>query len=169
MTAEVATRMRTDAASGPLVDLIGEDRVHRRVYVDPEIFAQEMARIFARTWVYVAHESQVPSPNSFFRSRLGVRPVIVTRDKVGALHVLFNRCAHRAATACREDSGNAKSFVCPYHGWTFRNDGALVGVPWPSGYGDDFNTDEYSLGSAPRVESYRGFIFATLNRCQHSK
>lgn len=163
MTAEAATTTRSEADSGHLVDLVREDRVHQRVYVDPDIFAQEMARVYAQTWVYVAHESQVPAPNSFFRSRLGLRPVIVTRDKGGTLHVLFNRCAHRAATVCRESAGIAKSFVCPYHGWTFRNDGALVGVPWPTGYGDDFNPDEFWLGSAPRVETYRGFIFATLN------
>lgn len=144
-------------------DLVLADRVHRSLYTDPSIFAREMARVFGQTWVYVAHSSQVPEPNSFMRSRLGLRPIIVTRDKLGELHVLFNRCAHRAATVCREDSGTAKSFVCPYHGWTFRNDGSLVGVPWPDGYPTDFNTADYSLGQAPRVEEYRGFIFATLN------
>lgn len=144
-------------------DLVREDRVHRSLYVDPEIFAAEMVQVFARTWTFVAHESQLPGPNSFFRARFGLRPVIVTRDTKGTLRVLFNRCAHRAATVCREDSGVAKSFQCPYHGWTFRNDGSLVGVPWPEGYGEDFRLEDYPLGSAPRVESYRGFIFATLN------
>lgn len=163
MAAGILAPTDVDTDSDRLADLVRPDRVHRRLYTDPAIFAQEMVRVFAQTWVFVAHESQVPEPNSFFRARLGLRPVIVTRDKNGDLHVLFNRCAHRAATVCREDSGKAKSFVCPYHGWTFRNDGALVGVPWEGGYGDDFDMNEFSLGAAPRVESYRGFVFATLN------
>lgn len=163
MTERTATQGRADAEWNHLSDLVRSDRVHRALYTDPSIFAQEMARVFARSWVYVAHESQVPESNSFVRSKLGLRPVIVTRDRSGSLHVLFNRCTHRAATVCREESGTAKSFVCPYHGWTFRNDGSLVGVPWPGGYGDDFDLREHSLGAAPRVESYRGFVFATLN------
>lgn len=150
-------------ATRRFADLVLEDRVHQSLYVDAEIFMQEMATVFGRTWVYVAHESQVPGPNMFVRARLGLRPVVVTRDGRGSLHVLFNRCAHRAATVCREESGTAKSFQCPYHGWTFRNDGSLVGVPWPDGYDDSFRLADFSLGSAPRVESYRGFVFATLN------
>lgn len=153
----------TTASTDDIASLVRPDRVHRRVYVDEGIFAQEMARVFGNTWVFVAHESQVPAPNTFVRARLGLRPVIVTRDKDGGLHVLFNRCSHRAATVCREESGTARSFQCPYHGWTFRNDGTLVGVPWPNGYGDDFVREEFSLGAAPRVESYRGFVFATLS------
>lgn len=143
--------------------LVREDRVHRSVYVDGDVFEREMSVVFGQTWVYLAHESQLPEPNSFLTSRLGRRPVIVTRDRGGALHVLLNRCTHRAATVCREEAGTARSFQCPYHGWTFRNTGELVGVPWPDGYGPDFDRGEFSLGRVPRVESYRGFVFGTFN------
>ncbi|ANZ25899.1 aromatic ring-hydroxylating oxygenase subunit alpha [Rhodococcus aetherivorans] len=144
-------------------ELVQHDRVHRTLYTDPSIFDDEMRRVFGRTWVYLAHESQVPTPNSYRTGYLGLRPIIVTRDRAGELHALFNRCTHRAATVCRDESGTAKNFQCPYHGWTFKNTGQLVGVPWPDAYGPDFERTDLNLGVVPRVESYRGFVFGTLN------
>ncbi|TKG72563.1 aromatic ring-hydroxylating oxygenase subunit alpha [Prauserella endophytica] len=155
---------RSAAIRPDLRALVRDDRVHRTLYTDPEIFAEEMVKIFGgRSWVYLAHESQLPEPNSFLSVRMGLRPVIVTRDRAGALHTVFNRCSHRGATLCREQSGVAKSFQCPYHGWTFRNTGELVGTPWPQGYGEDFDRGEFGLHKVARTESYRGFVFATLN------
>lgn len=155
------------AYPAPRIDfgaLVRADRVHRTLYTDSQIFAEEMGKVFGgRSWVYLTHESQLPEANSFQSIRMGLRPVIVTRDVEGALHAVFNRCAHRAATVCREESGIAKSFQCPYHGWTFRNTGDLVGVPWPQGYGADFDRSAYGLHRVARVESYRGFVFGTLN------
>jgi phenylpropionate dioxygenase-like ring-hydroxylating dioxygenase large terminal subunit len=154
-----STPVRTDFGA-----LVRADRVHRTLYTDPEIFAEEMVKVFGgRSWVYMTHESQLPEPHSFRSIRMGLRPVIVTRDRDGAVHAVFNRCAHRGATVCREESGIAKSFQCPYHGWTFRNTGDLVGVPWPQGYGPDFDRSAYGLHRVTRVESYRGFVFGTLN------
>lgn len=162
--------LQRDRLSGPsapartdYAELVREDRVHRTLYTDPGVFAEEMVKVFGgRSWVYLAHESQLPEPNSFLSIRMGLRPVIVTRDREGAVHAVFNRCAHRAATLCREESGTAKSFQCPYHGWTFRNTGELVGVPWPKGYGAGFDRSQFGLRRV-RVESYRGFVFGTLN------
>ncbi len=144
--------------------LVQEDRVHSLIYTDPSIFALEMTRIFGATWTYLAHESQVPKPNDFFRTKLGLRPIIVVRDRHGTLRALYNRCTHRGATVCREAQGSAKAFQCPYHGWTFHNSGELAGVPWPDGYACDFKDGSFNLAQVPRVESYRGFIFGTLNR-----
>jgi phenylpropionate dioxygenase-like ring-hydroxylating dioxygenase large terminal subunit len=144
--------------------LIHEDKVHRLLYTDPNIFALELTRIFGGTWVYLAHESQVPEPNDFFRTRLGLRPIIVVRDKDGAIRALYNRCTHRGATICRQARGSAKAFQCPYHGWTYHNTGELAGVPWPEGYTPDHHKNgAFNLVQVPRVESYRGFIFGTLN------
>ena len=156
-----------DGASAPgsrWSDLIETDRVHRQLYTDPAVFDEELVKVFGgESWVYLAHESQLPEANSFLSVRMGLRPVIVIRGKNGEdLHAVFNRCAHRAATVCREESGIAKSFQCPYHGWTFRNTGELVGVPWARGY-DDLDKSKMGLTTVPRVESYRGFIFGTMN------
>src|SRR5690606_37922683 len=76
---------------------------------------------------------------------------------------LYNRCTHRGATLCRTASGSAKVFQCAYHGWTYMNTGELRGVPWPDGYACDFRDAKFNLAQVPRVESYRGFIFGTLN------
>ncbi|MQA82984.1 MAG: Rieske 2Fe-2S domain-containing protein [Streptosporangiales bacterium] len=122
-----------------------------------------MRHIFGYTWVYLAHETQLPTANSFRTAYLGLRPLILTRDKHGELHALLNRCRHRAATVCREESGTAKSFQCPYHGWTYQNTGELIGVPWPDAYGTDFRRKDWSLAQVPRIETYRGFVFGTLN------
>jgi len=142
---------------------VHEDRVHRSLYTDPAIFAEEMRKVFGGVWTYLAHESQVPRPDDFVTASLGLRPVIVARDSAGTLRVLYNRCTHRGATVCRAAAGSAKSFQCPYHGWTYLNNGKLNGVPWPEGYAGDLKDGRFNLAQAPRVESYRGFIFATLD------
>ncbi|MDY6809787.1 Rieske 2Fe-2S domain-containing protein [Gordonia sp. HNM0687] len=152
----------TDATIHRLDELVTERRVHRSLYTDPAVFATEMTKVYGGTWTYLAHESEIPEPNDFVRRKLGLRPVIVTRGRDGTLHGLINRCTHRGATVCRVDSGNARSFMCPYHNWTFDNTGRLTGVPMRKGYGSDFNAAELGLGRL-RVESYRGFIFGTLN------
>lgn len=145
-------------------ELVYEDRVHRSIYTDPAIFELEMTRIFGAVWVYLAHESQIPARDDFVTARLGLRPLIVVRDSQGAIRALYNRCTHRGARICRVERGSAKSFQCAYHGWTFFNTGSLRGVPWPEGYACDFKDPKFNLAQVPRVQSYRGFIFGTLNR-----
>ena len=143
--------------------LVEESRVHRLIYTDPGIFAAEMTKIFAGTWVYLAHESEIPNANDFVTRRMGLRPLIILRDGSGKVRALYNRCTHRGTTLVRADRGSAKAFQCPYHGWNFANTGKLRGVPWPDGYACDFSDAKYNLAQVPRVESYRGFIFGTLN------
>lgn len=139
------------------------DRVHRRIYLDEDLFEQEMEKIFGHSWVYVAHESEVPNAGDYRRTDIGRQPVIVVRDESGGVKVLFNRCAHRAATVCQDECGNASFFRCAYHGWTYRNSGELIGVPYSNGYDrQDFDKSDYGLQPVPRVEMYRGFIFASL-------
>jgi phenylpropionate dioxygenase-like ring-hydroxylating dioxygenase large terminal subunit len=144
--------------------LVQEDRVHRFIYTDPVVFDMEMTNIFGGTWVYLAHESQIPNPNDFVTSKLGLRPLIITRDEKGTIRALYNRCTHRGTTICRVAKGNSRGFQCPYHGWNYSNTGKLRGIPWPNGYAEKLTKDEkYNLAQVPRVESYRGFIFGTLN------
>lgn len=146
-----------------LDDLVREDRLHRLLYTDPAIFDVEMRYVFGGTWVYLAHESQIPNNNDFITASMGLRPLIVVRDANNVIRALFNRCAHRGTTLCRVSKGSSRSFQCPYHGWNFLNTGKLRGVPWPDGYGEDMNDPKFNLAQVPRVESYRGFIFGTLN------
>lgn len=141
--------------------LVREDRVHNSLYRDPAIFEEEMARIYRNTWVWVAHESDLPGKNTFKTSWVGREPVIVTRDRDAKLHVLLNRCRHRAASICERGKGKASVFVCPYHGWSYDPDGRLRKVPHEFGYQEDFDKSEFPLVSL-RVETYNGMIFATF-------
>jgi phenylpropionate dioxygenase-like ring-hydroxylating dioxygenase large terminal subunit len=150
------------AVPADLDELVHPDRVHRSLYTDRDLFVQEMERLYGGTWTYLAHESELPGPHDFVRRRLGLRSVIVTRDRDGELHGLLNRCTHRGATVCRDDAGTSQRFVCGYHNWTYDNSGALVGVPMRKGYGPSFDPGALGLGRL-RVESYRGFVFGALD------
>lgn len=142
--------------------LVEPDRVHGSLYTDPAVFAAELERIWYRDWVFVAHDSELSEPGDYVTRTVGRQPVIVTRSEDGAIHVLLNRCSHRANLLCQADKGSAHAFRCPYHGWTFTNTGELVGVPFPQGYGDLPPRRELALARAPRVDSHRGFVFASL-------
>lgn len=137
--------------------------VHRAVYIDPEIFAAEQERIFRRAWLYVGHESQVPAPGDWIRTRLGQQEMILIRDLDGSLALLHNRCPHRGAQLVSAPQGRVRQLTCAYHAWSFSLGGALTGLPLPEGYeaGFDLNKAGRSIERAPRVESYRGFVFAS--------
>jgi len=139
--------------------LVQPDRVHRSVYADPAIFDLEMERIFGRAWLVLGHESQVKKAGDYFTTRMGREPVIVVRTG-NSIAVHINRCAHRGSMVCAEGRGNTERFVCPYHGWSYDTGGTLQAVPFASGYEKD--KLPAGLKAVPRVETYRGFIFASL-------
>jgi phenylpropionate dioxygenase-like ring-hydroxylating dioxygenase large terminal subunit len=135
-------------------------RVHRDVYVDPEVFEAEMERIFMRTWVYVGHDSEIAEPGDYKTTSIGTEPVVLSRGEDGAPHVVVNRCSHRGAAVCLMPRGNTSGFRCQFHGWTFGLDGKLVAIPYSH---EEVDKEAWALASPPRVESYRGFIFASFN------
>ena len=108
-TPVAAKRRRYVSDPGDIGSLVQPDRVHGSVYTDPAIFELEMERVFGRAWVFLAHESQVAEPGDFFTTHLGRQPVIICRDKEGAIRVFFNRCTHRGAIVCRDRSEAAPS------------------------------------------------------------
>lgn len=136
--------------------------VHRDLYVSKDIFDQEMRLLFGSTWVYVAHESEIPQPNDFVTRIIGRRPVIVSRNRENEINVVLNRCTHRGAIVCRQSKGNASRFSCGYHAWVFAVDGRCVGIPLKKAYGEDFDLSAQDLRPVNKVESYRGFIFAAM-------
>jgi benzoate/toluate 1,2-dioxygenase subunit alpha len=143
-------------------ELAQDERVHRKIYTETEVFEAEMERIFERTWVFVGHESEVAAAGDYKTVTIGLQPAIMTRDEDGGVHVLMNRCMHRGSTICQETRGNSSFFRCWYHGWTYTNRGELVGVPYAGGYGKSFDRTKFGLVRA-RVGTYRGLVFASLN------
>jgi benzoate/toluate 1,2-dioxygenase alpha subunit len=142
--------------------LIQPGRVHRRVYTDPDIFEMEMERLFGRAWLFVGHTSQVPNPGDYFSTELARQPVVMTRDRDGKVHVLFNRCTHRGAKLVNDRCGHATRLNCLYHGWSFESDGTLAAVPIPDACASGFRKEDFNLARVPRVQEYRGFVFASL-------
>ncbi|HEY0911549.1 MAG TPA: hypothetical protein VGD75_15095, partial [Bradyrhizobium sp.] len=69
-------------------ELVQKDRVHHLLYTDPAIFDAEMRNVFGGTWVYLAHESQIPNPDDYITAKLGLRPLIMTRDNEGVIRAL---------------------------------------------------------------------------------
>jgi phenylpropionate dioxygenase-like ring-hydroxylating dioxygenase large terminal subunit len=147
--------------------LIQPEQVHGSIYTDPEIYQEELRKIWQRTWVYVGHASEVPNPHDFVMKSIGPDPVLMTRDKDGNIHLLHNRCPHRGNQVCEKHRGNSRTFTCNYHGWTFANDGSLRGYPFPSGYKDD-KRKELGLGKVARVGIYKGFVFGSMSPEGHS-
>ncbi len=143
--------------------LVKPDRVHSSVYTDPEIFTEELDAIFHRGWVYVGHAGEIPHPGDYRLKRIGRYPIIMARGDDGQIRLLLNRCRHRGATVCQTECGNAATFRCAYHAWTYRNTGELIGVTYEDGYGGALRREELGLTPVPRVDEYRGFIFGSLS------
>ena len=144
-------------------ELFNGTQVDKRVYTDPAVFDLEMERLFARTWLLLGHESQVPEPGSYFLARIARYPVIVVRGKDSVVRVLHNRCAHRGPAVCSQRTGRAQVFVCPYHAWTYELDGRLRSMPLRDEYAPEIR-EQRGLAEVARVATYRGFIFASVSR-----
>jgi anthranilate 1,2-dioxygenase large subunit len=139
------------------------------VYTDQAVYEREIERIFhGPTWNYVALEAEIPNPGDYIRSNVGPTPIVVARAKDGSVGAFENRCVHRATEFCRELSGTANEFVCPYHQWTYDLKGNLIGVPFRRGVGGkggmppDFKMQDHG----PRklaVTSHRGVVFASYS------
>lgn len=142
--------------------LVKDDRIHASLYTDPRIFDDEMERIFRRGWVFVGHDSEIPRAGDFVTRSIGLEPVIMVRGRDGEVAVLVNRCMHRGTMVCQADRGSARTFQCPYHGWTYDLSGGLLGVPYPGGYAA-LDKRTRGLSRVPRLASYRGFVFASLS------
>jgi apoptosis-inducing factor 3 len=126
----------------------GLRRIPDWVYTDDEVYQREVERIFhGRTWNYVALAAEIPKGGDFIRSNVGPTPVVVARSQDGAVHVVENRCAHRAAEFCRDLAGNTSEFVCPYHQWTYES-----GAVPPRGWRQGWHAGGFRLGGA-RVET----------------
>lgn len=149
-----------------LPGLLADGLSDRRIYTDPGIYRLEQQRVFAKSWLVVGHETQIPDPGDFMESYMGEESVIVSRNRDGEVRVMLNSCRHRGNKVCRAEAGNATSFMCPYHGWTYDSNGAFVTSPqFDEIYRDSVDRADWGLLRA-RVGIYKGLIFATFNESQ---
>jgi benzoate/toluate 1,2-dioxygenase subunit alpha len=158
-------RYRSDVQA--LAALVREGEVHRDVYIDAEVFALEMERLWSRAWVYVGHASQIPKAGDYYATEVAAQPVLMVRDGDGSIRVLMNRCAHKGAKLVSDTHGSVGQFFrCPYHAWTFRLDGSVLGIPLRRAYentGLASTSAAQGVVRAGAVEVYRGFVFCRLS------
>ncbi|HZP25456.1 MAG TPA: aromatic ring-hydroxylating dioxygenase subunit alpha [Dehalococcoidia bacterium] len=138
--------------------------ISRRIFVERELYEQELQNVFARTWLFLAHDTMIPNPGDFFATYMGEDPVIVIRDSAGKVNAFINSCRHRGMKVCRADQGNAASFTCAYHGWTYGNDGKLIGVPnFQDAYFEQLDMEQWGLVPVAQVDSYKGLWFGNFD------
>ncbi len=132
-----------------------------RNYRDPEVLELERRRIFERTWQLAAHVSQLPGPGTYLATRVGNQPVLLVRDEEGELRAFRNVCRHRGSRLLEGSGECGKAIRCLYHGWTYRLDGDLIGVPEARSIP---GLDKSALGLFPvRVETLAGLLFVNLD------
>lgn len=144
--------------------------VSRRIFADPEVYEAELERVFRRCWLFLGHETQIPNAGDYLTCKMGETPVIVVRDTAGTVRALINSCRHRGPAVTRTDAGCARTFTCPYHGWTYDlqgkrvDPGSLVGLPGLKTYYDDkLELESWGLVPVAQVASYRGLLFGNLD------
>jgi phenylpropionate dioxygenase-like ring-hydroxylating dioxygenase large terminal subunit len=124
----------------------------------------ERTQVFARSWIFLGHETEIPEPGDYVVRYIADDQFIVCRDQDGVIRAHFNACRHRGMQVCRAERGNASHYRCPYHGWTYDNRGKLIGVPGGKvAYGDELRKADWGLLSIPQLATYKGLIFGTLD------
>jgi p-cumate 2,3-dioxygenase subunit alpha len=144
----------------------GTFMVHRDAYRNPQVFQLEKEKVLYKSWIILAHESEIENRGDFITRTVIDKDLILNRDRKGNVNAFFNSCRHRGPAVCRDKSGNRKTFACPYHGWIYRDDGQLISTgsdaadaTFPEGFCDG----RVSLMAVPRLEVHAGFYFVNFD------
>ena len=147
----------------------GITRIPYWAYQDHAVYKQEQTRVYeGNTWNYVCLEAEVPNVGDFVSTFVGETPVVVARDADGELYAFENRCSHRGALICLENSGKAEQFSCVYHAWSYDLQGTLKGVAFEGGVNGKggmpagFCKEDHSPRKL-RVASTCGLVFASFS------
>ena len=128
------------------------------LYNDAAVFAFDMEAVFARSWIMVGFDVELPQPGSWMACSLGPWPVLITRADDGRLRAFHNTCRHRGSRICAPGRGAARRLVCPYHRWSYELTGELAIA---TRMGDDFQVADHRLAPV-RVESVGGVLYLCL-------
>jgi phenylpropionate dioxygenase-like ring-hydroxylating dioxygenase large terminal subunit len=137
-----------------------------QVYTDPDFYQWEVQHILKKQWLCVGHISQVAQPGDYVNLELLEEPLTIVRGSDDQVRVLSRVCPHRGmdimpAGFGHPDQGNRRSFLCPYHHWSYRLDGSLMGAP-EMAQSQQFERDQLGLATV-RSEIWQGFIFVTFD------
>jgi len=146
-------------------DVVNRDAtlIRREAWSDERIYALEKEGIFRRSWLFLGHDSQIPEPGDFVQACMCETPVILSRGRDGSVHALLNSCTHRGLPVCRADRGNARSFVCPYHNWSYSVEGDLQAIPQERHLEGRVDKSALGLARVPRLESWNGMWFGSFD------
>jgi 3-phenylpropionate/trans-cinnamate dioxygenase alpha subunit len=142
--------------------LIDPDRglIRGEIFHSQAIYEQELEQIFARSWVFLAHDTMLPKAGDFIQNYIGEDPVLVVRQPDGSVKAFLNQCRHRGMRICRADRGNARNFMCSFHGWNYGLDGDVINIPHGEAIYDAVERAEFRA-TPVRLANYKGFIFGT--------
>lgn len=130
-------------------------------YTDPLYYDLDQKILFEESWQFVGHESQFSSPGSFITATIGNESVIVVKGKDNKIRAFFNVCLHRGGPIEKAQCGQTRMLQCKYHGWTYRLDGTLRGVPRFNRV-ELFDKNEYNLVPVD-LASWEGLLFIRLS------
>jgi phenylpropionate dioxygenase-like ring-hydroxylating dioxygenase large terminal subunit len=137
--------------------------IDRRIYLEEKVLAAEQERIFAKTWQWVAHESEIPEFGDYVTTSIAGRAIVVARSESDRITAFYNTCTHRGAMLAHKARGKSDGgFVCLYHGWCFDTEGKLTAAPLPDAYGANLRKKCYDIPQV-RSETFEGNIFVCLD------
>ena len=157
---ELAARARKHFNEGTTDQAPSQMQIPVTAYTDEAQFQAERQAVFFESPIAVALSLEIPKPGDFLTQTIMGKPLLLTRDKEGALHCFLNVCRHRGAKVCAAEKGHQTRFSCPYHAWTYSNKGELIGVYGEDSFGE---VDRASMGLAELpCDERSGVIFACL-------
>ena len=159
MDSSMATKIAFRKGAETLAD--SAKSLPQKYFVAPEIFAKEQSGVFSKEWLLVGHQSQIPKPGHYFVAPIGGESLIIVCDQGSIIRGFYNVCRHRGTRLKEDACGHASSIQCPYHAWTYRLDGRLIGAPHMDEV-PGFDKADYSL-RAVSLALWEGFIFINLD------
>ena len=158
---EIAKQNIAHAEAGTIEQAPSVLKIPAEKYYDPARFEQEVRQVFRRMPLVLAPTAELPKPGDYKAMEAVGMPVLLTRGKDGVVRGFINSCSHRGTGVALEGCGNKSRFVCPYHGWTFDQKGALVGIASKNDFGE-IDVSAYGLTELPVLER-AGLIFGILD------